>query len=53
MPEDYIECDPFTVVCTNSSLVEEEKYYLQAYLGNYTYKIVDKRMIGHLDDNPF
>ena len=30
-----------------------KKDYPQVYLGNYAYKIVDKRIIGYLDDNRF
>ena len=34
------------VVCDN-------KYYLQIYLNNCVYKVVDKQMIDYLDDNLF
>ena len=36
----------------DSLLVYGNKYYMQVHLDNVTYKIVDKRMILHLDDNP-
>ena len=29
------------------------KYYLQVYLDNCTYKIVNKKMINYLDENNF
>ena len=34
-------------------LVYEWKYYLQVYLDNCAYKIVEKHIIGYLDDNYF
>ena len=37
MPEDYIECESFTVIFIDSLLVYDEKYYLQVYLENYAY----------------
>ena len=42
MPEDDIECESFTVISIDSLVVYEDKYYLQVYLGNCTYKIVNK-----------
>ena len=36
------ECESFTVTSIDSLLVYEKKYYLQLYLDNCTYKIVDK-----------
>ena len=44
MPEDGIECESFIVIY-------KSKYYLQVYLDNCTYKIVDKQMIDYLDDS--
>ena len=42
VPEDDIECESFTVTSIDSLLVYEEKYYLQVYLDNCSYKIVNK-----------
>ena len=44
VPEDYIECECFTVISIGSLLVYENKYYLQVYLDNYACKIVNKQM---------
>ena len=44
-PEDDIECESFTAISTDSLLVYDNKYYLQEYLGNCAYKIVNKQMI--------
>ena len=52
MPEDGIGCEFFTVICTDSLLVDNE-YYLQVYLHNCPYKILEKQMIDYLDDNLF
>ena len=51
--EDYTECESFTVISNDSLLVYENKYYLQVYLDNNTYKLEDKQVIDYLDDNPF
>ena len=53
MPEDYIECESFTVISIDSLLVCENKYYLQVYLDNCANKIIDKQMIYYLVDNFF
>ena len=45
MPEDDIECEPFTVISIDSLFVFENKYYLQVYSDNCDYKIVNKRQI--------
>ena len=52
MPEDDIECKYFTPI-SNSLLAYENKYYFQVYLDNCAYKIIDKRMIDYLGENPF
>ena len=52
MPEDDIECESFTIISIDSLFVNENKYYLQLCLDNSPYKIVDKRMIGYLCENP-
>ena len=40
--EDDTECKSFTVISIDSSLVYENKYDLQVYLGKCAYKIVEK-----------
>ena len=42
VPKDDIECESFTVISIDSLLVYNEKYYLQVYLDNCAYKIVDR-----------
>ena len=52
VPENYIEWESFTVISIGSLLVYENKYYLQVYLDNCAYKIVNKQMtlsFGRLD----
>ena len=51
--EDDIECKSFAVISIDFLLVYGRKYYLQVYLDDYAYKIVDKKMIDYLGDNPF
>ena len=53
MPEDGAACQSFTIISTHSLPVYENKYYLQVYLKNAVYKIVNMPMIEYLDDNPF
>ena len=53
MPEDDIECKSFTVTSIDSLFVCEKKHYLQIYLDNCAYKIVNKQMENHLDENVF
>ena len=53
MLEDDIECESFAVICTDSLLVYENKYYLQVYLHNCVYRIIDKQMTDYLDHNLF
>ena len=38
---------------SDSLLIYENKYYLQVYLDNCAYKIVDKPMMDYLGENPF
>ena len=52
MSEDDIECESFTVISADSLLVYKNKYFLQVYLDNCAYKIVDKRMIDYVCENP-
>ena len=53
MPEDGVECQSFTTISIDSSLVYENKYYLLVYLDNCAYKIVEKQMLDYLDDHFF
>ena len=53
MPEDDIEFESFTVISIDSLLVYKNKYYPQVHLDNCAQKIIDKRMINYLDENPF
>ena len=53
VPKDDIECESFTVISIDSLLVYDNKYYLQVYLDNWVYKIVNKQMTDHLDGNLF
>ena len=49
VPEDDMEWEFFTVISIDSLLVYEKKYYLQVYLDDYAYKIVNKQMTDCLD----
>ena len=42
VPEDVIEFESFTIISVDSLLVYERKCYLQVYLDNCAYKIVNK-----------
>ena len=53
MAEDDIKCHSFTVISIESLLVYENKYYLQVYLDNCAYKILNKQMADYLDENVF
>ena len=53
VPEVDIESESFTVISVDLFLVYENKYYLQVYLDNCAYKIVDKKIIDYLDNNLF
>ena len=53
MPEDDIECECFTVISIVFLLVYESKHYLQVYLDNCAYKVVNKQMADYLDENLF
>ena len=52
-PDGDIECESFTVISIDSLLAYENKYYLQVYLGNCVYKIVNKQMTDYPDENFF
>ena len=49
--EDGIECEFYTVISIDSLLVYHNKFYLQVYLDNCAYKIVNAQMIDYLDGN--
>ena len=53
VPEDDIECESFTVISIDFLLLFGNKYYLQVYLDNCAYKIVNKQMTDYLDENLF
>ena len=53
VPEECSECESFTIIFIDSLLVYENKYYLQVYLDNCTYKIVNIPMINYLDYHLF
>ena len=53
MPEYDIECESFTVIPIDYLLVYESKYYMQTYLDNCAYKIVNKQITNYLDENVF
>ena len=53
VPEGDIECESFTVISIDSLLVYDKKYYLQVYLDNRAYKIIQKQMTDYLDGNRF
>ena len=53
MPEDGVECESFTTISIDPLLVYENKYYLQVYLDNSAYKIVNTQVPDYLDDNLF
>ena len=53
VPEDNIECESLTVISFDSLLAYENKCYLQVYLDNCVYKIVNKKMADYLDENVF
>ena len=50
VPEDYIECESFTVISIDSLLVNDKKYYLQVYLDDFAYKTLNKQMTDCLDE---
>ena len=53
VPEDDIEDESFTFISIDSLLVYDEKYYLQVYLNNCAYKIVNKQTTDFRDENLF
>ena len=53
VPYDDIECESFTFISIDSIFVYDNKYYLQVYLDNCAYKIVNKQMTDYLNENLF
>ena len=53
MPEDGVEYEFFAIMYINSSLVYENKYFLQQYLDRFAYEIADKQMIYCLYEHIF
>ena len=53
VPEYDVEFEPFTVIFIDFLLVYNKKYYLQVYLDNCSYKIVNKQTTDYLDENLF
>ena len=52
MPEDGVKCKSFTIISIYFLLDYENNYYLQVYLDNCTYEIVDKQIFNdHLFDS--
>ena len=51
--EDDIECKSFITISINSLIAYNKTYYLQVYLENCVYKIVNKQMADYLDENRF
>ena len=55
MPEDGVEYESFihSIISADSLLLYKNKYYLQVYLDNCAYTIVDKQMTDYMDENLF
>ena len=53
VPENSIECVSLTVISIDFSFVYDSTYYLQIYLDNCAYEIVDKQMADYINDNLF
>ena len=54
MPEDDIECKPFTIISIDSLLVYDKKILSASkYLDNFAYNIVNNEMADYLDQNVF
>ena len=50
---DDVACETFTIISIDSLLAYENKYYVQVYLDNCAYKIVNIEMADYLYDNIF
>ena len=53
VPESNVECESFTAISIDFSLVYENKYCMEVYLDKCGYKAVDRQMIHYLDDHFF
>ena len=53
VPDDGAKCKSFKIISFDSLLVYENKYYLQVYLDNCAYIIIDTQMLDYLDGNLF
>ena len=53
VPQNGVECEFFTIISIDSLLVYDSKCYLQVYLDNCAYKIVNTQMVHYLGDNYF
>ena len=45
VPEDGVKCISFTIISIDFLLVYENKYYLQVYVENCVYKIVNTEIL--------
>ena len=50
MSEDGVECESLLQSFLSIIYLFMKKYYLQVYLRNCAYKIVDTQMVDYLDD---
>ena len=53
VPKDSVEYKSSVVIYIDSLLFYENKYYLQVYLDNGAYKVLDIHMIDYPDDKLF
>ena len=53
VPEVGKNCESFTINSIDSLLAYENKYYLQIYLDNCSYRVLNTQMIDYLDHNLF
>ena len=51
--EKEVECTSLTIISIYSLLAYYNKYYMQVYLDNSAYNIVNTGMLGYLNDNRF
>ena len=51
--EKEVECTSLTITSIYSLLAYYNKYYMQVYLDNSAYNIVNTGMLGYLNDNRF
>ena len=53
VPEYVMEYKSFIVISIDTLLVHKNKYYLEVYLEICFYKIINKKLIDYIDENPF